>query len=60
MTNETEVYRITLQPRGPNSCEWKLWPTSGGVAKLQGVAKNALEAQKAAQKAKERLEAKSA
>jgi len=55
-TESTTTYEIKLYPRGPNSCEWKVWPTNGGPAKANGVARNAIEANKAAQRAKERLE----
>lgn len=51
-------YEIGLYPRGPKSCEWKVLPKGGGLAKAQGVAGSYMDAQKAAAKAKERLEAK--
>ena len=58
MSTESSDYEIKLYPRGPNSCEWKVWPVSGGPAKANGVARNAVEANKAALRAKERLESK--
>ena len=58
MQTEPIDYEITLYPRGPASCEWKLWPKNGGPAAGKGVARNQLEAQKAAQKAKDKLLAK--
>ena len=58
MQTESTEYEITLSPRGPHSCEWKVWPKGGGVAKANGVEKSRFDAEKAAQRAKERLEAK--
>ncbi len=58
MSEDTITYEIKLHPRGPNSCEWKVWASNGGLAKASGVARNAIEANKAAQRAKERLEKK--
>jgi len=58
MSTESSEYEIKLYPRGPNSCEWKVWATSGGLPKASGVARNFTEANKAAQRAKERLEGK--
>jgi hypothetical protein len=60
MTTESIEYEIGLYPRGPNSCEWKVWPKGGGVAKAMGVAKSRFDAESAAQKAKARLEARKA
>ncbi len=57
---ETSEYKITLNPRGPKSCEWKVWPTAGGPAKAMGVANSYINAEAAAKKAKEKLEAQSA
>ena len=57
MTNETVEYDIRLYERGPNSCEWKVWPKTG-PAVASGVAKDRTAALKAAGAAKERLEAK--
>lgn len=54
MTDSSD-YEIGLYPRGPNSCEWKLWPKAGGPAKAQGVAKDRFAAQQAAEKARDRL-----
>ena len=58
MNTESTEYEIKLNPRGPNSCEWKIWSKAGGPPKAMGVARNAIEANKAAQRAKERLEGK--
>ena len=56
--NESSDFDIKLYPRGPNSCEWKLWPKGGGAPKAQGVAKSKFDAEQAAQKAISRLKAK--
>lgn len=60
MPSESNEYEVKLYPRGPNSCEWKLWPTAGGPPVANGVGKNAIDAGNAGRKAKERLEAKKA
>ncbi len=53
--NDASAYDIKLYPRGPASCEWKLWPKGGGAPKAQGVARSKFEAEQAAQKAIARL-----
>ncbi len=60
MQTEPIEYEIKLYPRGNGGCEWKLWPKAGGPPADKGVAKDAPEAQRKAQRAKERLEAKGA
>ncbi|MGZ3299176.1 MAG: hypothetical protein ACXU8O_09180 [Asticcacaulis sp.] len=49
------LYEIRLYPRGPKSCEWKVWPKSGGPAKAAGVAPGYVQAEAAAQKAMDKL-----
>ncbi len=56
----TPEYEIGLYPRGPNSCEWKIWPKAGGPATAKGVAKNQFDAQRAAEKAIDRATSKRA
>ncbi len=58
MQDSSSEYDIRLTPRGPNNCEWKLFPKAGGPAKAQGVAKDTFEAQRAAEKAIARLSKK--
>lgn len=58
MQTEPKEYEIGLYPRGPNSCQWKIWPKAGGTPVATGVERNWADAQKASQRAKERLVAK--
>lgn len=58
MEHTTPEFDIRLNPRGPNACEWKLFAKAGGPPKAQGVAKDSFEAQRAAEKARDRLSKK--
>jgi hypothetical protein len=60
MQTESPEYEIGLYPRGPNSCEWKIWPKAGGPAAAQGVARTKFDAERAAEKAIARLASKKA
>lgn len=58
MQSDSSEYDIKFYPRGPKSTEWKIWPRAGGVAVATGVAGKFADAQLAAKKALEALQAK--
>lgn len=60
MQNDSSEYEIKFYPRGPKTTEWKIWPKAGGTAVTGGVAGKFADAQLAAKKALESLQAKSA
>lgn len=60
MQTDSPEYEIKFYPRGPKTTEWKIWPKAGGAAVVTGVAGKFADAQLAAKKAIEALQAKGA